>query len=176
MRYPPEDPADQSSRRRRGQHSAPEAASRQPGEDSSVFVPGYDSRRDSGPQRRTAERGDQPPPPWYGSAAGGAAGKGPVRGYPPSPGQPPPMYPPGQFAAWNRRSPGRARHASEAAAGGGSGDGSGYYAAESEPHTDPGYSMLAVSDPAADVTSTQTWQAVGDGRAAGTWTAPARPA
>jgi len=107
MRYPPEDPADQSSRRRRGQHSAPEAASRQPGEDSSVFVPGYDSRRDSGPQRRTAERGDQPPPPWYGSAAGGAAGKGPVRGYPPSPGQPPPMYPPGQFASWNRSQAGR---------------------------------------------------------------------
>jgi hypothetical protein len=34
--------------------------------------------------------------------------------------------------------------------------------------------MLAVSDPAADVTSTQTWQAVGDGRATGVWTAPAR--
>ncbi len=33
--------------------------------------------------------------------------------------------------------------------------------------------MLAVSDPAADVTSTQTWQAVGDGRATGTWAAPA---
>jgi hypothetical protein len=32
--------------------------------------------------------------------------------------------------------------------------------------------MLAVSDPAADVTSTQTWQAVADGRATGTWTSP----
>ena len=35
--------------------------------------------------------------------------------------------------------------------------------------------MLAVSDPAADVTSTQTWRAVEDGRATGIWTAPARP-
>jgi hypothetical protein len=113
-------------------------------------------------------------PSWHGSSAG----KGPVRGYPPPPGQPLPMYPPGQFAAWNRRAPGHARHAQQSSpppAAGGRGDGSGYYAAESEPHTDPGYSMLAVSDPAADVTSTQTWQAVGDGPATGTWTAPARP-
>ena len=34
--------------------------------------------------------------------------------------------------------------------------------------------MLAVSDPAADVTSTQTWQAIGDGRATGVWTMPDR--
>ena len=40
---------------------------------------------------------------------------------------------------------------------------------------DPSYPMLAVSDPAADVTSTQTWRAVEDGRATGIWTAPAVP-
>ena len=38
---------------------------------------------------------------WHEPAAG-LAGKGPVRGYPPAPGQPPPVYPPGQFSAWNR--------------------------------------------------------------------------
>jgi hypothetical protein len=36
--------------------------------------------------------------------------------------------------------------------------------------------MLAVSDPAADVTSTQTWRALGEGRSTGIWTAPARSA
>jgi hypothetical protein len=50
-----------------------------------------------------------------------------------------------------------------------------YYDQDLASDAEPGYSMLAVSDPAADVTSTQTWQAVGDGRATGTWTAPARP-
>ncbi len=33
--------------------------------------------------------------------------------------------------------------------------------------------MLAVSDPAADVTSTQTWHAIAEGRQTGMWTAPA---
>jgi hypothetical protein len=33
--------------------------------------------------------------------------------------------------------------------------------------------VLAVSDPAADVTSTQTWRAVAEGRSTGIWTAPA---
>jgi hypothetical protein len=50
-----------------------------------------------------------------------------------------------------------------------------YYGQDLDAGAEPGYSMLAVSDPAADVTSTQTWEAVGDGRATGTWTAPARP-
>jgi hypothetical protein len=174
MRYPSGDTADQPGRRRRGHRADQPAGSqhpaRQQSDEASVFVPGYAGRREAGESASGGSAAASPS--WHGSSAG----KGPVRGYPPLPGQPLPMYPPGQFAAWNRRAPGRARHASEAAAGGGSGDGSGYYAAESEPHTDPGYSMLAVSDPAADVTSTQTWQAVGDGRAAGTWTAPARPA
>ena len=113
--------------------------------------------------------------------------RGPVRGYPPLPGQPPPMYPPGQFAAWNQRAEGQAaspaaadrlagrRRPRPGPADGGRPADSGYYGRDSGPHTEPGYSVLAVSDPAADVTSTQTWQAVGDGRASGTWAAPARP-
>jgi hypothetical protein len=129
---------------------------------------------------------------WYGSAADGAAGKGPVRGYPPVPGQPPPMYPPGQFAPWNRghgardtarradpdagRGPARAGWQAARPEGARPAPGSGYYGREQGPEADPGYSMLAVSDPAADVTSTQTWQAVGDGRATGIWTMPDRPA
>ncbi len=80
-----------------------------PGSGSSVFAPGYDaSRPGSGPARGGGESGRSS---WYGSAADGAAGKGPVRGYPPAPGQPSPMYPPGQFAAWNRGRDGRARTA-----------------------------------------------------------------
>ena len=35
-------------------------------------------------------------------ATGGAASKGPVHGFPPAPGQPPPLYPADQFSAWNR--------------------------------------------------------------------------
>ena len=50
-----------------------------------------------------------------------------------------------------------------------------YYAQGPGSAAEPGYPMLAVSDPAADVTSTQTWQAAGDGRATGVWTAPPRP-
>ena len=143
-------------------------------------------------------------------------GKGPVRGYPPSPGQPPPMYPPGQFAAWNRgrraaddgpagggqapganradrpgavgsaepppgqpdshlRTDGGSRRAGSQWQDGQAGPGSRYYARDESPDAEPGYSMLAVSDPAADVTSTQTWQAIGDGRATGVWTMPNRP-
>jgi hypothetical protein len=138
-------------------------------------VPGYDSPRKPG-----RETGDPADPPWRGSAAG----KGPVRGYPPLPGQPPPMYPPGQFAAWNRRGQDQA---TQSAASGQDGQGrpaglvpgaarAGYYGRDGEDHTEPGYSTLAISDPAADVTSTQTWQAVGDGRATGIWSAPSRPA
>lgn len=143
-----------------------------------MFVPGYGTRRERGPDGGPGGPAGQN---WPASAAG----KGPVRGYPPLPGQPPPMYPPGQFAAWNRREQGQARHASGGPAVTAAGPGltpdsgrpgeSGYYGRDSGPQTDPGYSVLAVSDPAADVTSTQTWQAVGDGRATGTWAAPARP-
>jgi hypothetical protein len=115
------------------------------------------------------------------------ATKGPVRGFPPAPGQPPPLYPPGQFSAWNRAQ----RPGGDQPYGGpdddwdagGPRDGGGYPAGEygqggswgggpgpeqggdpgygaQQGYADPGYSVLAVSDPAADVTSTQTWAAV----------------
>jgi hypothetical protein len=171
MRNPPDDTADASARRRRTQRSAPEPAS----PDASVFVPGYGTRRERAPDGSTGGQAGQ-------SRPGSAAGRGPVRGYPPLPGQPAPMYPPGQFAAWNRREQDQARPGPGGPADTGRGlatdsgrpADSGYYGRDSGPHTEPGYSVLAVSDPAADVTSTQTWQAVGDGRASGTWAAPAR--
>ena len=180
----------------------------------SLFAPGYGASPPESPDRGAAGGRTTGASAWYGSAAGGAAGRGPVRGYAPVPGQPPPMYPPGQFAAWNRgpgraaaqsgpngpgsRLPGlpgngRAAQDSRTAAGGaasnpgflpsawppGAADSelakSRYYPQDLGSGAEPGYSMLAVSDPAADMTSTQTWQAVGDGRATGMWTAPARP-
>jgi hypothetical protein len=60
-----------------------------------VFAPGYSNGR--APDRATDDGGH-----WYGPA--GTAGKGPVQGFAPAPGQPPLVYPPGQFAAWNRAS------------------------------------------------------------------------
>jgi hypothetical protein len=176
-----------------------------------VFAPGYDASRPGTDRAPVTRPGGQGSAHWYGSTATGTAGKGPVRGYPPVPGQPPPMYPPGQFAAWNRGRHGAASAAppgqpdrgqagdglpgqtrpgggqpgrgsqqqaawqSPAPAAGAAAPTSRYYDRENTPEAEPGYSMLAVSDPAADVTSTQTWQAVGDGRATGIWTAPARP-
>ena len=228
MRNPPDDAAGQRRTRRRdrtaelsgvaggqrdgasGHGDGGDRAGRTSGLRSAVFAPGYDADRPEAPDRATT--GTKPGGPatsWYGSAAGGAAGKGPVRGYPPVPGQPPPMYPPGQFAAWNR-GPVRRDRPGGAPPGPGQPDGrdqddsqstgsqstggqmaaptawqasaiadgaapSRYYEQDRRSDSGPGYPVLAVSDPAADVTSTQTWQAVGDGRATGVWTAPARP-
>jgi hypothetical protein len=172
---------------------------RAPGSHAEVFAPGYDSSRAGGDP--APGRGGTPgSSSWYGSPAGGAVGKGPVRGYPPAPGQPPPIYPPGQFAPWNTGQDSRSRQGSQPGPQDGSQPGGGL---PGGPHRDlsqpdqagqqagptadarsryydssgaePGYSVLAVSDPAADVTSTQTWHAVADGRSTGTWTAPALP-
>src|SRR5215472_4312623 len=85
-----------------------------------------------------AQAGPHPPSPGLG---------GPLRGFPPAPGQADPVYPPGQFSPWNRPST-RAAWLGIAARGGG--------ATEAE----PGYSALAVSDAAADLTSTQTWAVI----------------
>jgi hypothetical protein len=98
------------------------------------------------------------------------------------------VYPPGQFAAWNRRRDGQPGRDGRRADQGGQQPGTGhidaqqargaadpagrYYAQDADPAAELGYSTLAVSDPAADVTSTQTWRALGDGRATGAWTAP----
>src|SRR6185312_16199104 len=102
--------------------------------------------------RPSVDGGPGGPAAWATSAADSAVGKGPIRGFPPAPGQPPPFYPPGQFAAWNppgaRPAP---REMDRSWYGGSNPDGQAY---------DPGYSALAVSDPAADVTSTQTWEKI----------------
>jgi hypothetical protein len=65
------------------------------------------------------------------------------------PGQPGPVYPPGQFSTWNRRSV-------RASWLGRNGNGGGPWETEGE----PGYSVLATSDPSADATATQTWAAM----------------
>ncbi len=70
------------------------------------------------------------------------------------------MYPPGQFSPWNRASTRAAWLGME---------GPGAPGGEAE----PGYSALAVSDPSADATSTQTWEAIDDGLLSDGW-APAR--
>ena len=181
---------------RHGARPASSGDSLRSGSSTSVFAPGYDASRPDGDGAQ-AQAGTQGPPSWYGTTAGG---KGPVRGFAPAPGQPPPMYPPGQFAAWNVDQDSRARPGSRPGPadrnqqdGGFSGrsrqdlsqpDQTGPQPAQpadansryyDSSGTEPGYSVLAVSDPAADVTSTQTWQAVGDGRSTGTWKAPVRP-
>jgi hypothetical protein len=166
-----------------------------PRADASLFTPGYTG----GGQAR-----DQDPFPTgsgrYGP--GGAAGKGPIRGFPPAPGQPPPLYPPGQFSAWNR-APGSGDNGYDPNASdtwlaldyaGPAGDGypepgagdHGYgdpgsaqadagfgetaYAGYPGPDlAEPGYAALAVSEPAADVTSTQAWEAVASAPPASHW-------
>jgi hypothetical protein len=90
--------------------------------------------------------------------AGALRRRGPLRGFPPLPGQPNPFYPPGQFSPWNRPST-RAAWLGIARPAGGAAD------AEDE----PGYSLLAVSDPSADTTSTQTWAVIDDDHPAGGW-------
>jgi hypothetical protein len=94
----------------------------------------------------------------------GPGGRGPVRGFPPAPGAPDPVYPPGQFSPWNApalRTVGAAGRPGLAAGSG------------PDP-SEPGYSLLAVSDPSADATATQTW-AVLDDALLGEWSAaPAR--
>ena len=94
----------------------------------------------------------------------GPGGRGPVRGFPPAPGAPDPVYPPGQFSPWNApalRTVGAAGRPGLAAGSG------------PDP-SEPEYSLLAVSDPSADATATQTW-AVLDDALLGEWSAaPAR--
>jgi hypothetical protein len=156
------DPARQDAPGRRGQPATrPDAGS--PDTGPSVFGPG--GRPGAG---RSGAGGHAAGP---GPAADGTISKGPVRGFPPAPGQPPPLYPPGQFAAWNRLS--AARRGPAAGRAGSPADGRPAGARAGDETYEPGYSALAVSDPAADVTSTQTWQAIGDSAdGSGTWTSP----
>src|SRR5215469_5757990 len=93
------------------------------------------------------------------SRGGGRGLRGPIRGYPPLPGQADPVYPPGQFSSWNRAST-RAAWLGAERPGGASG----------EPEAEPGYSALAVSDPSADATATQTWAVIDDAMRSDRWT------
>jgi len=123
MRYPGESATGETPGRR-GSPSGRSAPARPgpgatdqptPG-DPSVFAPGYSTGRAGGrASGRASARGGAD---HYGST-GGAANKGPIRGFPPAPGQPPPLYPPGQFSAWNRtpRSGGDALDAAGPASG-----------------------------------------------------------
>jgi hypothetical protein len=217
------DSAGRDAPGRRGQ-PATRPDPRQPEAGPSVFGPGYRGQRAaggpggpggpgsggraaSGPGGRAAagRHGTGGPAAWPAPAADAAVSKGPVRGFPPAPGQPAPLYPPGQFAAWNRMSAARGAVAGSGPGGhaaGRPGDGAaagaygpgrtrggadadsgdradGYRAGRygTDGHGDevyePDYSALAVSDPAADVTSTQTWQVISDGPdGPGAWTSP----
>jgi hypothetical protein len=113
----------------------------------------------------TAQPGSVPPGSAFYGTAGGTAGKGPVRGYPPAPGQAAPVYPPGQFSAWNQTP----AEAQDGRAGRRPGKDA-WPAAVSAEHgyAEPDYPVLAVSDPAADATATQTW-AVAEDHPAGSW-------
>jgi hypothetical protein len=91
-----------------------------------------------------------------------------VRGYPPAPGAPDPIYPPGQFSPWNTPALRIAGAAGRAAQGAGADlDGSSLDTAQ------PGYPLLAVSDPSADATATQTWAVLDEDQLTGEWTAAA---
>ena len=106
----------------------------------------------------TAQAGGITPGRGAVTRSGSPRRKGPIRGYPPLPGQPGPVYPPGQFSAWNRPSV-RASWLGVDRPGGTSW----------ESEAEPGYSVLATSDPSADETTTQTWAAIDD---AGGWSPP----
>ncbi|HKA96139.1 MAG TPA: hypothetical protein VKD66_07720 [Streptosporangiaceae bacterium] len=72
------------------------------------------------------------------------------------PGQPGPVYPPGQFSPWNRPSV-RASWLGLHREG------------TWESDAEPGYSVLATSDPSADATATQTWATIDE---TGDWAPP----
>jgi hypothetical protein len=172
--------------------------------DASLFTPGYSAGGQARDQDAFLAGGGR-----YGP--GGAAGKGPIRGFPPAPGQSPPLYPPGQFSAWNRASgqgdngygpdasdtwlaldqagpagdgypePGAGEQGygdpgpAQADAGYGEIIYAGYRAPDlAEPGhlAEPGYAALAVSEPAADVTSTQAWETVDSAPPASHWPDP----
>jgi hypothetical protein len=181
MRYPGDNAAGRSPGRRHspsGRTGPPEEAAtaadgNAPRGDAWLFTPGY-----SGDGGQAQDHGRFPAGGGrYGPS--GAAGKGPIRGFPPAPGQPPPLYPPGQFSAWNRTpGPGGNGYDSSASDTWLAGDyagpaGDGYPEPGLDDHgygePEPGYAALAVSEPAADVTSTQAWEAVDSDPAASHW-------
>jgi hypothetical protein len=93
--------------------------------------------------------------------AGHPSRGGPIRGFPPVPGQPDPVYPPGQFSPWNRPSVRAAWLGME-------------HPGDPRGEPDPGYSVLAISDPSADSTATQTMAAIDDQQPTGWQSARSR--
>jgi len=180
------------------EEGATAADGKTPRGDASLFSPGYAG----GAQ---AQDHDSLPAGRGRYGPSGAAGKGPIRGFPPAPGQPPPLYPPGQFSAWNRApgqedngydpstsdtwlavdyavpagdgypEPGVADQAygdpGTAQADAGFGE-TGYPGYPGLDRAEPGYAALAVSEPAADVTSTQAWETVDSAPSASHWPDP----
>ena len=181
MRYPGDNAAGRSPGRRHspsGRTGPPEeeaatADGNAPRGDAWLFTPGYSEGGGQAQDHGTFLAGGGR----YGPS--GAAGKGPIRGFPPAPGQPPPLYPPGPFSAWNRTpEPGGNGYDSSASDtwlavdyAGPAGDGYPEPGADDHGYGEPGpgYAALAVSEPAADVTSTQAWEAVDSDPAASHW-------
>jgi len=101
-------------------------------------------------------------------AAGSFARKGPARGFPPAPGQPPPVYPPGQFAAWNLPADGAGSVAAAWPGAASAEHGYGWPAAKG-----PGG---AAYPPSMDVPSIQPWPADDDATgSASSWPGLAAP-
>jgi hypothetical protein len=101
-------------------------------------------------------------------AAGSFARKGPARGFPPAPGQPPPVYPPGQFAAWNLPADGAGSVAAAWPGAASAEHGYGWPAAKG-----PGG---AAYPPSVDVPSIQPWPADDDATgSASSWPGLASP-
>jgi hypothetical protein len=101
-------------------------------------------------------------------AAGSFARKGPARGFPPAPGQPPPVYPPGQFAAWNLPADGASSVAAAWPGAASAEHGYGWPAAKG-----PGG---AAYPPSVDVPSIQPWPADDDATgSASSWPGLAAP-
>src|ERR1035441_3551849 len=162
MRSPGENAVGQTPGRRHrssGRNVPPRAAApRQPGSgEASPLVPGYQVSQETAAQPAD-ESSD------YGFRGFAGSGKGPVRGDPPAPGQPP------RRSADDLGEAGGTLGFGPAGSAYLPGDAAAYLAADDpadsyEPGYDnsyePGYSVLAVSDPAADATSTQTWGTVG---------------
>ncbi len=178
--YPPSSPGTGSGRGP-GRRRREPAAGSDPGHGASRPAPAATPASGGPPSRENAwRRPERRPgheiqgPPGNGPASGGTSsrgsqwstgafrtagpgGRGPVRGFPPASGAPDPVYPPGQFSPWNAP----ALRAVGVAGRPGLTAGSGPEISE------PEYPLLAVSDPSADATATQTWAVLDDAQLAG---------
>ena len=151
MHYPGDVEADQ-----------PHAGYRMPDEDDVLWPDSGYGDPDGGTDGGFALAGGH-----YG-AAGSFARKGPARGFPPAPGQPPPVYPPGQFAAWNLPADGAGSVAAAWPGAASAEHGYGWPAAKG-----PGG---AAYPPSMDVPSIQPWPADDDATgSASSWPGLAAP-